>query len=660
MKILYFLNCALLASALLASCENDVDENIVHLVNSGETDVVVTGVETEYGYPGEQFTIIGENFGGAKDFIKVAIGEKEAEIMSCSDQQIKAIVPEDATTGKIVVEFMDEIVSNSIQFRVMGNPEVLAMNPMFGETGPKCWGMPGGTITLYGNLLGGSEKDIEVLFGKTEAEIISWNENEIKIEIPEDVNDEDKLTLNVGPIEEVNMPYPFMLIHPLTVEKTLPAEGYAGCKIKIVGTGLGNGEILDQTHVWFGEKDVTININKEESDDNSLIVKLPDEMETGEYAIKVKTPFEEKESTVVYNVIDEPVFPTSDESGYVGNEINISATRLPSGKEYVSILVGDKKAEIKEYNAADGTVNAKLPTDLAAGTYSLNFVYSGKEFIVKNDFELKAAPVIESHDAMVFSGGEMIIKGSNLDELKEELTLTFDGTEIKTKKVSEESITFTVPEYITVKKDVNVKLSYEGDIIAPVEFKVTVIPAADADGDITKYVLENAGPDFKSDGNNAAGWIKSTSPSFKGYSLYVQNDTKYLSFNAGSGENEGSYLYQNITLPRGKYQVEITVYDQETEGKNRNGVVFGIMNGWDKQFPSMQETGSPKAWNFISEENVLCEYNLKQGVTSVVGTHTTDTFEIEEHGEIKLGFVVMLGATRYLRISQIKIKVVNE
>lgn len=658
MKILYFLNCALLASALLASCENDVDENIVHLVNSGETDVVVTGVETEYGYPGEQFTIIGENFGGAKDFIKVAIGEKEAEIMSCSDQQIKAIVPEDATTGKIVVEFMDEIVSNSIQFRVMGNPEVLAMNPMFGETAPKCWGMPGGTITLYGSLLGGSEKDIEVLFGKTEAEIISWNENEIKIEIPEDVNDEDELTLNVGPIEEVNMPYSFMLVHPLTVEKTLPAEGYAGCEIEIVGTGLGNGEILEQTHVWFGEKAVTI--NKEESDDNSLIVTLPGEMKTGEYAIKVKTPFEEKESTVVYNVIDEPTSFSSEESGYVGNEINISATRLPSGEQYVSILVGDKEAKIIKYNAADGTVNAKLPTDLVAGNYSLKFVYSGKEFIVKDNFELKAAPVIESHDAMVFSGGEMIIKGSNLNELTEKLTLTFDGKEIETKTVSEQSITFDVPENITERKDVNVKLSYKDDIIAPVEFSVTVIPEAGTDGDITEYVLENAGPDFESDGNNAAGWIKSTSPSFKGNSLYVQNDTKYLSFNAGSGENEGSYLYQNITLPRGKYQVEIEVFDQESDGENRNGVVFGIMNGWDKQFPSMQETGSPKAWNFISKDNVLCEYNLKQGVTSVVGTHITDTFEIEEHSEIKLGFVVMLGATRYLRISQIKIKVVNE
>lgn len=658
MKILYFLNCALLASALLASCENDVDENIVHLVNSGETDVVVTGVETEYGYPGEQFTIIGENFGGAKDFIKVSIGEKEAEIMSCSDQQIKAIVPKDATTGKIVVEFMDEIVSNSIQFRVMGNPAVLAMNPMFGETDPKCWGMPGGTITLYGNLLGGSEKDIEVLFGKTEAEIISWNENEIKIEIPEDVNDEDELTLNVGPIEKVNMPCSFMLVHPLTVEKTLPAKGYAGCEIKIVGTGLGNGEILDQTYVWLGEKAVTI--NKEESDDNSLIVTLPGEMETGEYAIKVSTPFEEKESTVVYNVIDEPTSFSSDESGYVGNEINISATGLPSGEEYVSILVGDKEAEIEEYDTAAGTVKAKLPTDLAAGTYSLKFVYSGKKFIVKDDFKLKAAPVVEYYDAMVFSGGEMIIKGSNLNELKEELTLTFDGTEIETKTVLEESITFTVLGDITVKKDVNVKLSYEGDIIAPVDFRVTVIPAAGTDGDITEYVLENAGPNFENDGNNAAGWIKSTSPSFKGNSLYVQNDTKYLSFNAGSGENEGSYLYQNITLPRGKYQVEITVYDQETEGKNRNGVVFGIMNGWDKQFPSMQETGSPKAWNFISKDNVLCEYNLKQGVTSVVGTHITDTFEIKEHSKIKLGFVVMLGATRYLRISQIKIKVVNE
>lgn len=652
MKILYFLNCALLASALLASCENDVDENIVHLVNSGETDVVVTGVETEYGYPGEQFTIIGENFGGAKDFIKVSIGEKEAEIMSCSDQQIKAIVPEDATTGKIVVEFMDEIVSNSIQFRVMGNPEVLAMNPMFGETAPKCWGMPGGTITLYGNLLGGSEKDIEVLFGKTEAEIISWNENEIKIEIPEDVNDEDELTLNVGP-KEVNMPYSFMLVHPLTVEKTLPAEGYAGCKIEVVGTGLGNGEILEQTHVWFGEKAVTI--NKEESDDNSLIVTLPGGMETGKYAIKVRTPFEEKESTVVYNVIDEPTSFSSEESGYVGNEINISATGLPSGEEFVSILVGDKEAEIVEYDAAIGTVKAKLPTDLAAGNYSLKFVYSGKEFIVKDNFELKAAPVIESHDAMVFSGGEMIIKGSNLNELTEKLTLTFDGTEIETKTVSEESITFTVPGNIAEKKDVNVKLSYEGDIIAPEKFSVTVIPEAGTDGDITEYVLENAGPNFERDGNNAAGWIKGSV--FNGNSLYVGDGENYLSF-TGKKDSWNASLYQNIILPRGTYQVEITVAEDDN-ASGRDGVVFAIMKGSDSVFPELTNK-NPTDWHFQSKENVICEYNLTESHDTVVTTHTTEKFTIEESSPLTLGFALMLDNNNYLRIYQIKIKVVNE
>lgn len=650
MKILYFLNCALLASALLASCENDVDENIVHLVNSGETDVVVTGVETEYGYPGEQFTIIGENFGGAKDFIKVSIGEKEAEIMSCSDQQIKAIIPEDATTGKIVVEFMDEIVSNSIQFRVMGNPEVLAMNPMFGETDPKCWGMPGGTITLYGNLLGGSEKDIEVLFGKTEAEIISWNENEIKIEIPEDVNDEDELTLNVGPIEEVNMPYSFMLVHPLTVEKTLPAEGYAGCEIEIVGTGLGNGEILEQTHVWFGEKAVTI--NKEESDDNSLIVTLPEGMETGEYAIKVRTPFEEKESTVVYNVIDEPTSFSSDESGYVGNEINISATGLPSGEQYVSILVGDKEAEILEYDTEDGTVKAKLPTDLDAGTYSLKFVYSGKE-LVNSNFELKAAPVVESYDAMVFSGGKMIIKGSNLNELTDKLTLTFDGTNISPISVLNESITFDVPRDITERKDVNVKLSYQDDIIAPVEFSVTVIPAAD--GDITEYVLENAGPDFKSDGNNVAGWIKGSV--FNGNSLYV-GEVNYLSF-TGKANAWNASLYQNIILPRGTYQVEIVVAEDDDAG-GRDGVVFAIMKGSDTTFPDLIDSGiTPKEWHFQSKENVICEYNLTENHDTVVTTHTTEEFTIDESSPLTLGFALMLDNNNYLRISEIKIKIVE-
>ena len=258
---------------------------------------------------------------------------------------------------------------------------------------------------------------------------------------------------------------------------------------------------------------------------------------------------------------------------------------------------------------------------------------------------------------MVFSGGDMIIKGSNLNELTEKLTLTFDGTEIETKTVSEESITFTVPESISEEKDVNVTLSYEGDIIAPVEFNVTVIPAANADGYITEYVLENAGPDFVSDENNAAGWIKGSV--FNGNSLYVGDEVNYLSF-TGKDNVWNASLYQNIILPRGTYQVEIVVAEDDDAG-GRDGVVFAIMKGSGSAFPGLIDSGiTPKEWHFESKDNVICEYNLTENHTTVVTKHTTEEFTIDESSPLTLGFALMLGNNNYLRISQIKIKVVNE
>lgn len=664
MKILHYFGCALLASALLVSCKDDADENIVHLANSGETNVIVSGVDTDYGYPGDQFTITGENFGGATDFIKVSIGEKEAEILSCSNEQIKAVVPSDATTGKIIVEFMGEVVSNSIRFRVMGNPEVLAMNPLFGEEDAKCWGMPGGTIKLYGALLGGSEKDVEVLFGKTEAEIIAWSENEIEVMVPDDINDDDELTLNIGSIEEVNLPCGFMLVRPLVVEELSPAEGYAGCSVEIIGIGLGSGEMLEQTQVWFGE--TVVSVDEEETEDG-IRVTLPAGMSEGDYAVRVKTPFEDMTSTVTYKVVEEPSSFSCAGLGYVGNTIEIMATNLPTAQEYVSVMIGDTEAEITAYDAAGGKLTAELPADLTAGDYVLKFVYSGKEFSVDTDFEVKAAPVVSSYDRMVFSGGSMVISGTNLDELSDKLTLTFDGTQVSPVEATENSITFTVPSGTNEKKDAKVLLEYEDGIIATTELDVTVIPAAGADGYITEYVLENAGPDFESDGNDAASWIKSTSPAFKGNSLYRDGSESYLSFNAGATDNQNSYLYQNIVLPRGKYQVEITVADIEQNGGNRNGVVFGIMEGHDTRFPSLTDQGSP--WHFTTKEGVLCEYNLKEGHDDdndgqterdeIVKKHTTASFVISNQTELTFGFAIMQGATRYLRISEIKIKVVE-
>mgnify|MGYP000225923314 FL=1 len=62
--------------------------------------------------------------GGGVDFIQVFIGENEAEVLTCTDTEVKVLVPKEATTGRISVRFMGQEVNSDLMFRVMGKPSV--------------------------------------------------------------------------------------------------------------------------------------------------------------------------------------------------------------------------------------------------------------------------------------------------------------------------------------------------------------------------------------------------------------------------------------------------------------------------------------------------------------------------------------------------------
>lgn len=251
----------------------------------------------------------------------------------------------------------------------------------------------------------------------------------------------------------------------------------------------------------------------------------------------------------------------------------------------------------------------------------------GEGVAIANDAELKAYTLAIPGDALPATGESLTV------EVVSDKGFVFS----KTFEINAET-KFEAGEYYTFNVDIN-------------------FPLAEA-------VVANLGPDFESDGNNAAGWIKSTERDngqgkYKGNSLITVDGVNYLAFNGGQTENQDSYLYQNVTLPVGTYQVEVDVAGQDTDGSGRNGVVFGIMNGSDNEFPLMAETGSPKMWRFGTKENIICEYNLKQG-KYVLGTHTIP-FSIDSKSTLTFGFAVMLvNSSRWLRISAIRIIVLMD
>lgn len=652
MKI-YSLIGVMALSSVFYSCESEIDDKIVNLENPSSVNVSVTGITPEYGWTGDQFNVVGENFGGATSFFKVYIGKNETKILSCSDKQVKVVVPDDATSGKVYVEFMGDTISSSFFYKVMGQPSVEAMFPLFGEDeNTKCWAMTGNEITLMGEMLGGAEDDISIKFNKSamDAEVTSWSENEIKVKVPEDAQS-GAITLKVGS-QEVNTPFDFLLVNPLTIESITPEDGYAGCEVKIIGKGFGDTSTLEGTKVWFGDKAGTV----KDVNDETITVLAPQNLSEDEYSIKVLTPFEEKTSELEYKVSPDPTGLTAtgieEGSGYLGNIITVTGNNLPESVEDIIVNVGGVDTESVE--KTENGFKVRIPTEATTGNGNLLFKYAGRVFTIDTDFKVKAAPIVNKYEVITVSGETFTIGGTNLNELKDNLTIKFNGTDIDSPNINESEITFTVPTTDAYQESVEVELSYGENLIEAIKFNVAVIPGTSGNNDITSYVLKNAGPTFEKEGGNANYWEKNSK--FYGNSLItVENESTYLSMNGGSSSYYDGALYQNTMLPKGDYTITITVAGDDN-AVGRDGVVFGIMDGNDVGFPTLTDSGSP--WHFSDKTNVLAEKNITEGNNTVPNNHTV-TFSLSESKAVRIGFATMLNPGNYLYISEIKIERTN-
>lgn len=640
MKKIYYLLCLLPLMPLVSACDDEGAE-VVLLQNPESQPVTLSSIAPDYGFVGDQFTLTGTNFGGGVDFIQVFIGENEAEVLTCTDTEVKVLVPKEATTGRISVRFMGQEVNSDLMFRVMGKPSVEQMKPLFGMEGAqKAWGFVGSEIIFSGSELGGSQEDVKVIFKgatNTPAEIVSWSEEEFKVKVPEGAVS-GKLTLTVGS-QTVNTPYEFRLVEHATVSGITPQQGYKGCEVTISGKGLGDETTKGQTKVWFGDKAGTVLSCENEK----ITVKVPGDLTIGQsYDVKLFTAFETVEQMLKFKVVEEPKDFTGDiQSGYLANPITLSGTNMPATADALKVMFGDKEGKILEYK--DGSLQVEIPSNASIGKVKLSLIDAGVEFVVNDKFEIKAAPVIEYCDVAVFAGETMKITGTNLSALP--VTVMIGNQQVSsTPSVSDTEITFTVPANLS--GDVKVILNF-GENVRPAECEVTVLPAQT--GDITNYVLENTSSPFAIEGNGLKGW--NTNSIFYG-NPYVEKDGNVWMALNGKNNTWNGALFQSTTLPKGKYRFSITVADVDA-GTNRNVVLFAVMEGKDTPFPGISD--DPKPGHFISQDKLLGVMNIKDQPNPVVATHSFE-MTMDKSLPVTIGFATMLGDTRYLYISEIKVE----
>lgn len=147
------------------------------------TELLVTGFSPMEGYAFNEVTISGYNFGSSVNGVKIEFNGVEAEeIVSVSDNEMKVIVPEGATTGPIKVKVASEEYTTTDVFTCNEGATITSISPT------EAWA--GDIITITGEnfFTDVPLSDIRVRFKDGSAIPESVTANEIKVKVPEEGN----------------------------------------------------------------------------------------------------------------------------------------------------------------------------------------------------------------------------------------------------------------------------------------------------------------------------------------------------------------------------------------------------------------------------------------------------------------------------------------
>jgi len=658
MKKIYNLLCwgALL---LLASCEEEGTE----FIELGIKDpvVAITDISPSYGYVGDEFDVIGENFAGAVDFVKVRIGENMAKVLTCTDERITVQIPEDATTGKISVEFFDEKLKTDLMLRVLGQPSV--------ETFSRGWGFIGDLIAFTGTGLGTKAEDIKMVFGdaKVNAPVTEWSETSFTVQVPIGATS-GKISLMVY-TKQVNTPVgEFIIRQHAGLTELSPVAAYKGEEVTIKGKNFGTTTEGVKVLVGGVEAEV-ISCSEEEI---KICIPVDETLEEGkEVAVKVTTPYEEVDGELNFTVKTTPTIDRetgiSPSEGFIGTIVTINGSNMPETSERLVVKFDEVSATISDYQykaeAGTATFIIKVPNGLSDGDVQMTLSIGELQFY-EETFKVNPSPVMNSvTETVVLVGEDVTIKGEHFGTDKAAVTAYLNKTKVEITSIKDDEIAIKVPDDFGTTKNAQISLQY-ADIPTVEGQTVNVMGAS---GDVTEVVLENYQTPFNKTVDALEDvWAIPTDWKFNDKFYYKENDQNVLIrplifdgnnlqgaisilCNQWAGAHHGhafenAKMYQCTKLPAGTYKLSFTVAESNTLG-GRFGILLGITRG-NNTLPDLKEEN---AWNPETESDFI---EANGGTKSYIkmtrenfflrkdGPRTYDmTFTLSEMTEVTIGFV---------------------
>lgn len=183
----------------------------------------IFAISPELVIPGDEVEITGTGFGDSALNSLVTIGNTSAEIVSWSDTQIRFRVPGSTLPGAVTVNNNGHL-SNQRQLKI------LAITSLSHSRRPA-----GADLTITGHGFG-SETGFVIFGDEVISSFSSWNENEIKLKIPETAAGPVSIRVSKLGVRSAEASFTAAVIGNID-----QSDGWVGREILITGQYLGNG-----------------------------------------------------------------------------------------------------------------------------------------------------------------------------------------------------------------------------------------------------------------------------------------------------------------------------------------------------------------------------------------------------------------------------------
>ncbi len=269
---------------------------------------MISEVAPAAGPAGTSVTITGSDFGRTQEGSTVTFNGTPAAVTRWMDGQVIATVPENASTGPVVVTVNGESSNDDHLLRVIVPTSPATLSSLSPSAAPRNADATGTVVTITGSGFGEVQGSSTVTFNGIPAAVVHWSNAEIRAKIPEEAT--------TGPVvvtvhEEPSNPIRFT-VYP-SILSLSPSAGPVGTPITIEGAHFGPTQ--DGGAVTFNGRPASVL----RWIDRRVIALVPDGATSGPVAVTVHGAVSNTHPLFTVRSDSRPtissLFPTSGPSG---------------------------------------------------------------------------------------------------------------------------------------------------------------------------------------------------------------------------------------------------------------------------------------------------------------------------------------------------------